>query len=546
MERNERGEDLMQRRARGELTPLEALLLAKATRVVPESPELLQRVAALARPLEALHARRGGAGAALEVLRAAQGSELAQLDRDEVVRALAGDWASVSASEVTEAATLSLKPLGERAKLGAIEQALARWVEQRLPEASAREALELFARCEGAQAWWREAVQRGVDQASQARSVAWAQAVWRWWGQEPHEAQRILRPIERSAANEGWLLGHVPLELDVRQLLPAIAECKERRWPHLAARLLCAHRELAPRIKGLRQFGRSCSPRAVEAVLEGVDPRAVIVEAQHSCDWPPLIWAAARRTRRDPALLAAVENPRGAAWLAVAHERDEGAPSVDEHVPEKLRVSRDYREAREKASEALQLTVLLLGASPKGAPPVDYGAEAREIEQRVRNARYRDLVKVEYGLAVRRGDLQELLLKHEPHIVHFAGHAGEHALLLESDDGKKAPVTGSAFAKLMQQCCDWVQVVVLNGCCTSKQTEKIARDVGFAIGMNDEITQTPAREFAAAFYGALASGKSLRDSFELGKNQLDVLGLVNAVDVPALYPEKGGEEDFML
>lgn len=539
-------EDVIERRGRGSLSPLEALLLAAEEREAPQGhvePTRVARVALRARALEALHARGGGAGAALQVLDVAQGSMLARVDLDKVVQELSRDWAAVTATEVANASRLSLDALG--GELGGIEEGLARWVEQELPAASACEALALFARCEGAQEWWREAVMRGVAQASEVRSSSWAQAVWRWWRQEPHHAREILRLVERSAANERWLLEHVPGEVAAQDLSPLIEECRERRWSQLAARLLCAYRELSPRIEALRRFGRSCSSRAVEVVLEGFDPREVIAEAQHSA-WQPLLWAAARLTRRNPALFSAVTNPKGAAWLAAAHERGEGAESVEEYLPKEVRARRDYRDGYEDAEQALRLRVLLLGASPKGAPLVDYGAEARWIEQRVRAAKLRDLVKVVLGSAVRAGDLQALLQEHEPHIVHFAGHAGEQGLLLESDGGGKAPVSGQAFAELVRLCSDHVQVVVLNGCSTSEQARELSRYVDFAIGMNDEITQTPAREFAAAFYGALASGKPLRESFKLGKNQLYLLGLVNAVDVPSLYPEKGGEAAFVL
>lgn len=542
---SELSSDLAQRRERGELTPLEALLLWQRTRTASESPELLRRVAALAQALEELHARGGGAAAALRVLHAhtALGGELAGADQQALVGVLSQDWTDVAAAAAVEAAGLSLAALGERGKLGGIEEALARWVELRLPAASAREALALFARCEGAEPWWREAVQRGVAQASEARSASWAQAVWRWWGEEPHRAQEILRLVERGAANERWLLEHVPCEVAAQELSSLIEECRERRWSQLAARLLCAHRDLSPRIEALRRFGRSCPSRAVEVVLEGFEPREVIAEAQHN-PWQPLIWAAARRTRRDPALFSAVT--KGAAWLAAAHERGEGAESVEEYLPKEVQARRDYRDGYEDAEQALRLKVLLLGASPKGAPLVDYGAEARRIEQRVRAAKLRDLVKVEYGLAAQPGDLQALLQEHEPHIVHFAGHAGERVLLLEADGGGKAPVSGRAFANLMRICSDHVQVVVLNGCSTSEQAKEIARYVDFAIGMNGETTQTPAHEFAAAFYGALASGKPLRESFELGKNQLDLLGLVNAVELPELYAEQGADEGFLF
>lgn len=541
MERDESVKDLMQRRERGELTPLEALLLARGTRGTPESPELLRHVAALAGPLEALHARRGGAGAALEVLRAAQGSELAQLDRDEVVRALSGDWASVSssvsASEVTKASGLVLEGLGERAKLGAIEQALASWVEQRLPEAPAREALALFERCEGAQAWWREAVQRAVVQASQARSVAWAQAVWRWWGQEPHHAAKVLRLIEHSAENEAWLVGQAPHEAAPEALAPLLAECRARRWPVLAATLLCAGSPLAERIQQMKPFGRTCPRSAVERILEGVDDAAVIGEAQGS-DWQPLLWAAARRTLKNPELFSKVTNPKRAAWLAVAHEKL-GGVKVPESLRGRFNTCLEYDVSYTEASQDLQLKVLFLGASPTDASRTKYEEEVAAIDRRVRAAEYRASMKVIIGSAVQPGDLQPLLQEHRPHVVHFSGHAYEAAICLQGEKGDTAPVRAQDFAELMRICAEDVHVVVLNGCNTGAQAKSMVRYVDFAIGMEDATTGEAACLFAASFYGALASGTSLETAFGFAKNEPQLHGWMNSTGAPVKHVRAG-------
>lgn len=541
MERDESVKDLMQRRERGELTPLEALLLARSTRGTPESPELLARVAALAGPLEALHARGGGAGAALEVLRAAQGSELAQLDRAEVVRVLSGDWTSVSslvsASEVTKASGLVLEGLGERAKLGAIEQALARWVEQRLPDAPAREALALFERCEGAQAWWREAVQRAVAQASQARSVAWAQAVWRWWGQEPHHAVKVLRLIEHSAENEEWLVGQAPHEVAPEALAPLLAECRARRWPVLAATLLCAGSPLAERIKQMKPFGRTCPRRAVERILEGADDAEVIEKAQGS-DWQPLLWAAARRTLKNPELFSKVTNPKRAAWLAVAHEKL-GGVKVPESLRGRFNTCLEYDVSYTEASQDLQLKVLFLGASPTDASRTKYEEEVAAIDRRVRKARYRDLVKVHLGLAAQPSDLQSLLQEHRPHVVHFSGHAYEAAICLQGEKGDTAPVRAQDFAELMRICAEDVHVVVLNGCNTGAQAKSMVRYVDFAIGMEDATTGEAACLFAASFYGALASGTSLETAFGFAKNEPQLHGWMNSTGAPVKHVRAG-------
>ena len=41
---------------------------------------------------------------------------------------------------------------------------------------------------------------------------------------------------------------------------------------------------------------------------------------------------------------------------------------------------------------------------------------------KIRSAEYRDTLELVSAWAVRPDDLQQLLLQHQPHVVHFSGH----------------------------------------------------------------------------------------------------------------------------
>ncbi|MCB0250100.1 MAG: CHAT domain-containing protein, partial [Anaerolineae bacterium] len=61
----------------------------------------------------------------------------------------------------------------------------------------------------------------------------------------------------------------------------------------------------------------------------------------------------------------------------------------------------------------------------------------------------------------------------------------------------------------------------------------IAQHIDCVVGMSEEIGDTDARAFAAAFYEALAYGRSVRTAFDLGRNRIDLYGLKDE-DVPQL------------
>ena len=107
------------------------------------------------------------------------------------------------------------------------------------------------------------------------------------------------------------------------------------------------------------------------------------------------------------------------------------------------------------------------------------------------------------------------------------------AIILQDDRGRATPVPPQALTNVFALLKDNIRVVVLNACFSQPQAEAIAQHIDCVVGMSEEIGDTAARDFAAAFYGALAYGRSVKTAFELGRNQIDLAGLQDQ-DVPQL------------
>lgn len=112
-------------------------------------------------------------------------------------------------------------------------------------------------------------------------------------------------------------------------------------------------------------------------------------------------------------------------------------------------------------------------------------------------------------------------------IFHFGGHAGRNNIELE-EYGKKQDVFINGFTEYLQSQ-EYLQLVFLNGCSTSKQAERLVekiaekdkgkrRSIPYVIGTSIAIKDTIAIAFADAFYNALASGKNVVDAFTDAKN----------------------------
>jgi CHAT domain len=166
--------------------------------------------------------------------------------------------------------------------------------------------------------------------------------------------------------------------------------------------------------------------------------------------------------------------------------------------------------------------ILFFAASTADDEPLALGDEFRAIKQAIRVARHRDALELIPVLATRRSDVQEELLEHSPEIVHFACHGSSKAEILLRGDGPGAePMTAESLRLLFGVLRDNVVLVVFNACYASAQAAAIREVAGLAIGMRERVENTAATAFAAALYGALASGSSVHDALEVGKAAMD-------------------------
>ena len=178
--------------------------------------------------------------------------------------------------------------------------------------------------------------------------------------------------------------------------------------------------------------------------------------------------------------------------------------------------------------------ILFLAANPAGTAPLQLDEESRQVDQALRATDFGQAFDLRQHWAARYSDLQELLLRYQPEIVHFSGHgsrAGE--LLLQDDRGQSHPLSAAALGRLFELLQDNVRCIVLNACYSWVQAQAIASHIDAVVGMSRAITDGAAREFAAAFYQALGYGRSVATAYGLACNRIDLANLPEA-DTPKL------------
>jgi hypothetical protein len=99
-------------------------------------------------------------------------------------------------------------------------------------------------------------------------------------------------------------------------------------------------------------------------------------------------------------------------------------------------------------------------------------------------------------------------------LFHFAGHAGSAELLFESLEGAPQIAHAGGIAAFLSQQRS-LELVFLNGCSSEGQVQGLL-DAGVAsvIATSQDIDDSVATEFSARFYNGLASGGTIRASYE--------------------------------
>ena len=166
---------------------------------------------------------------------------------------------------------------------------------------------------------------------------------------------------------------------------------------------------------------------------------------------------------------------------------------------------------------ALPLRILFTACAPIDQQGLDYEKEEEAI-LRIAD-KLGDRVHLEIAEAGTFEELRELIVEHQPHIVHLSGHGsvrdGIGSFYFEDERGRGDPrdareMAGQLFAGM------GVRLVFVNGCQSSQaavtgvcQTLTAAGHVPLALGWGASIMDDRATEFAGVLFHEIAAGRSV-------------------------------------
>ena len=247
---------------------------------------------------------------------------------------------------------------------------------------------------------------------------------------------------------------------------------------------------------------------------------------------------------KETASQAAKSRAAGAQPLQTAAAVQEEAPVIKKAAPVEAASSQMAAPAAKTSTEKIR--ILFLTANPTDTNRLRLDEESRAIDQGLRRAEFRDRFELDSFQAVRVNDLQEILLRNKPHIVHFSGHGSEAGeILLQDSNGLSRPVSERALGRLFSVLKDNIRCVVLNACFSRVQADAIAQHIDAVVGMSKAIGDEAAISFSASFYQGLAYGRDLQTAFDLGCIQVDMENIPED-DTPQLIAPRISAKEIRL
>jgi len=192
-------------------------------------------------------------------------------------------------------------------------------------------------------------------------------------------------------------------------------------------------------------------------------------------------------------------------------------------------------------------TILFLASTPTDQAKLQLEKEFVRVSSSLQEG------LIEYRLvaewAITPNELQQAILKHKPHFIHFSGHGegGDElsgGIILNDSEAKAKLVSGKAlenmfriFSRKME-----IEIVLLNSCYSEDQAIGISKHIPYVIGMNDSIEDDSAIEFSTGFYRGLAEEEDIEFAFDLAVNMIQLQGLDDD-NVPVILKKNDTTED---
>ncbi len=171
-----------------------------------------------------------------------------------------------------------------------------------------------------------------------------------------------------------------------------------------------------------------------------------------------------------------------------------------------------------------KIRILFLSANPPNTGRILVDVEEHAISEKLRQGSVRDNFELFKYSALRAGDLQQHLMNHRPHIVHFSGHGDQDSqeIIVRGERGGSKRLKTKALVEVFNLYRHHVRLIVLNACLTRPAAEALSEVVDYTVGIAKYIGDRAAIKFAGAFYLALSHDMTVPQAFASAMAELKI------------------------
>jgi hypothetical protein len=181
--------------------------------------------------------------------------------------------------------------------------------------------------------------------------------------------------------------------------------------------------------------------------------------------------------------------------------------------------------------------IVLIGGSQNQKGILQTDRELTILLLELKNsAPLRDKFQVEVFPALTLDELAREVTYDSPSILHFAGHATERGIFLETDNESKQEIPAYKLLAALETSVDPVECVVLNACNSLTPARELAQGIPYVIGMRSTVLDETAMIFSRCFYEAIGAGYPFEGAFQRGRNYL-ITALFDDRRIPVLFKD---------
>lgn len=203
--------------------------------------------------------------------------------------------------------------------------------------------------------------------------------------------------------------------------------------------------------------------------------------------------------------------------------------------------------AAESTASSMSVTVMFVAGDRVGSrlSSVQIPKESEGIQEALRACKFREAFT--FPVPIQAANTQKVAAahRHNPTVMHFAGHGDERSLSFVADDNilvDAIPVSGEQLGNILQAFPRRVRLCVLNTCASSVIAEHLVSSgaADFAIGWPDRVSDSTAIAFSNSFYAHLGEGLGIARAVELASASGD------GSTSPRLFVADGAEGNMPL